>query len=100
MLYPYTADLMTLDLCRSEHPHVIPALTPVTTPLVADIWEAALRHHPDRAYAKCLVRGLREGFRIGFQRGTNLRSAKSNMPSTRLHPEVITHYIAKEVGMG
>jgi len=99
MLYPHTAYLMTLDLCRPEHPHVIQALQ-VAMLLVADIWEAALCHHPDWAYAEWLVRGFREGFRIGFQRGTDLRSAKRNMPSTRLHPDVITRYITEEVGKG
>ena len=56
--------------------------------------------HPDRAYATYVVRGLREGFRIGFQWGAPLRSARANMPSTRLRPTVIADYIAKELGKG
>ncbi len=35
--------------------------------------------------------GLRQGFRIGVWRG---------MPSTRLHSDVVTEYITKEVGKG
>ncbi len=100
MLYPYTADLLTMDLCRPEHPHNNEILTQIVTPLDANCWEVALRHHPDIAYAAFLIRGLREGFRIGFQRKATLRLANSNMPSTRLHLQVITEYINKEVGKG
>ena len=99
-LYPYTADLLTMDFCRPGNPHGIDELIQVTTPLDADIWEAALVPHPDRAYATYVVRGLREGFRIGFQWGAPLRSARANMPSTRLRPTVIADYIAKELGKG
>ena len=72
----------------------------VSTPLDADVWEAALLAHPDRAYASYVVQGLRGGFRVGFQSGAPLKSARNNMPSTRLRPEVITEHIAKEVGKG
>ena len=72
----------------------------VSTPLDADVWEAALLPHPDRAYASYVVQGLRGGFRVGFQWGAPLKSARNNMPSTRLRPEVITEHIAKEVGKG
>ena len=40
------------------------------------------------------------GFRIGFQYGSPLRSASANMPSARLHPEVIQDYLRKEVAKG
>jgi len=72
----------------------------VTTPLNVDAWEAALASHPDRAYINYIAQGLHEGFRIGFQWGAPLRSAKHNMPSTRLQPNVITDYTAKELSKG
>ena len=97
-LYPYTADLMTLDFHHPIVPHAIEELTSVTTHLAVESWEAALMSHPDRAYVGYIIRGLREGFRIGFQRGAPLRSASANMPSSRLRPSVITDYLAGELG--
>ncbi len=41
--------------------------------------------------------GLRQGFRIGFQRHVPLRSAKHNLPSVQEHPEVVQHYIDDEL---
>jgi len=73
---------------------------PVSTPLNVAAWEEALSSHPDRAYARYIGDGLRQGFRIGFQYGSPLKSATSNMDSTRLHPEVITQYIADELRRG
>lgn len=87
-----------MDFCRPKEPHTIQELMHISTPLDADTWEAALQSHPDRAYVTYIVRGLRGGFRIGFQWGASLRSAKINMPLTRLLPEVIADYISKEVG--
>ena len=69
----------------------------MTTRLV-ESWEAALTSHPDRAYVGYIIRALREGFRIGFQRGAPLRSASASMPSSRLRPRVITDYLAGELG--
>ena len=60
------------------------------------MWEWALRDHPDKAFVRYLLRGLREGFRIGFSRSTPLRSATRNMQSVALHPDVISAYISNE----
>ncbi len=98
-LYPYTADLMCLDFCRTATPHSVHALCAVATPLRAHVWEKALRGHPDRAFSRYVCEGLREGFRIGFRRGTPLRSASSNKPSALLHPEVVSAYIRRELAL-
>ena len=71
-----------------------------STPLVLSAWEGALQLHPDRAFARYVVRGIREGFRIGFQRKHALQSSKKNMPSAELHPRVIEEYLAKEKERG
>ena len=75
-------------------------LTVVQTPLVVDAWASALQQHPDRAFARYIVNGLRQGFRVGFHRPLPLRSAAENMGSARLHPEVITDYLRKELTLG
>ena len=99
-LYLYTADLMCLDFCLLKFNHSIRELTEVFTPLNPDIWDLALADHPDRPYASYIINGLQEGFRVGFHRSAPLRSATSNMQSTRLRPSVIDERIADELSKG
>lgn len=99
-LYPYTADLLTLDFCRPPDIGILNELAVVSTPLDADAWAVALADHPDKAYVSFIARGLREGFRVGFQWGAPLRSATANMPSSLLQPDVIEEYISKELSRG
>ena len=37
---------------------------------------------------------------MGFQHGSPLRSASSNMPSASLHPEVVDQYLTQELAKG
>ena len=99
-LYPHTADLLALEFCRSADPWPSPQLSEVHTPLNPAAWETALASHPDRAFARYILKGIREGFRIGFNRTCPLRSAHRNMPSARLHPEVVQAYLDKERAAG
>ena len=99
-LYPYTADLLCLEACRPVDGSQDPVLEVISTPLVLSAWEGALQLHPDRAFARYVVRGIREGFRIGFQRKHPLQSSQKNMPSAELHPRVIEEYLAKEKERG
>ena len=91
---------MCLEFCRLQDVELPQELTVVQTPLVVDAWSSALQTHPDRAFARYIVNGLRRGFRIGFHRPSPLRSAPENMGSARLHPEVITDYLQKERTLG
>ena len=100
-LYAYTADLLTLDLCRCPAPTAACSwLGGVQTSLLCRAWEAALAGHPDRAFARYVTRGIREGFRIGFHRSRPLRSAACNMLSAYMHPEVIQAFLDKECAAG
>ena len=54
----------------------------IAIPLVEE-WEAALTTHPDQVYVQLLLRGLRRGFRIGFDRANQLRSVHKNMETTQ-----------------
>ena len=99
-LYPYTADLLTLDLYRSRGQTANPQLSQVQTPLKAQAWERALASHPDRAFARYLLRGMREGFRIGFNRTSRLHASSRNMLSAREHPEAVYAYLSKERAAG
>jgi len=66
-------------------------------PLVIPAWETALTHHPDKAFMRYILRGFREGFLIGFQRLSPLKSANHHMPSAREHPEVVQKYLADKL---
>ena len=98
-LYPYTADLVCLDLCRPSRPRVHPLHHPVCSPLDGGAWAEALRSHPDKAFVCFLLRGFKEGFRIGFHRPAPLQSASRNMLSALQHPEVVREYLEKECSM-
>ena len=99
-LYQHTADLLTLDLCRSSAITAHPRLSQVHTPLVSTAWEVALAAHPNRAFVRFLLHGIRWGFRIGFHRSAPLRSATRNMHSAVEHPEVVRSYLEKECSLG
>ena len=58
----------------------------IATPLVVEEWEAALKTHP----VQFLLKGLRRGFRIGFDRANQLRSVPKNMQPARDHPGCLT----------
>lgn len=72
----------------------------ISTPLNPLAWEDALHTHPDQANVRLLLRGMKEGFRIGFDYSAPLRSATSNMHSTPEHPDVIHTYLDKEQAKG
>ena len=98
--YQYTADLLSLDFCRPESTVDSEKLSVVSTPLQLSIWEDSLRFHPDRAFARYILRGIREGFRVGFDRRSPLKSAARNLQSAQEHPEVIQQYLEKECSLG
>lgn len=93
-LYEYTSDL------RSSSEHQCQALMGIKIPLCAVAWDRVLVSHPDRAFARYVSQGLRQGFRIGFNHSAPLKSAASNMGSTHQHPTVIREYIDKELALG
>ncbi len=99
-LYRYTSDLMCLDFCRPSSSQSALWAPSVSTPLVTASWADVLASHPDQAFASYIVRGLQEGFRIGYSRCTPLQSAQVNMQSAREHPEIIADYIQKELSLG
>ena len=97
LLYPYTSDLLCVAFYRPSPVDAWPPICETATPLRLDAWRAA---HPDRTFARLITSGIREGFRIGFNRSCPLRSAPRNNPSAIEHPEVVTEYLAKERALG
>ena len=94
--------LLALDACR---PSV--AITHqgdwarVRSPLRIEAWEEGLVSHPDRQFADYVCKGIREGFRIGFDRSrTVCKPASGNMKSVEEHEEIVEEYIQKEKQAG
>ena len=65
-----------------------------------EAWEERLASHPDPTFVGYLLRGLRDGFRIGPQGQGGGRQAKRNLRSAYEHAEVIESYLAREVQLG
>ena len=63
-------------------------------------WQCALAGHPDREFALYILRGIREGFRIGADaRARHLcKPTESNMPMQK--PEMVSEYLQWEVVLG
>ena len=101
--YRHTRQLLALDAHRPSKARASPAqLSPTSSPLAESLpaWEERLAMHPDRGFADYVLRGIREGFRVGFNRSQPLSPAKRNMPSALQHPEVVEAYLGEERDAG
>ena len=96
------ADLRRLESFTPTPVPVLPKkLCEVITPLRVEAWSRALRHHPDQEFAGYIVRGIQQGFRIGYnRRAGRCQSAKRNMLSAEQNPEVVDQYLRKEKEAG
>ena len=70
------------------------------SPVSATRFAFELQQHPNQALVSEVLQGLFQGFRLGFNPGTSLRSAKKNKASAYQHPEIIDAYLANEVTLG
>ena len=69
----------------------------INTPLKIDEWRRQLREHPDPDFVEYILRGITEGFRIGFNyRDHTCESAKRNMKSALDNPQVVREYLTLE----
>ncbi len=79
----------------------VPGWSHVESPMQPEAWEVALADHPDGAYRTYLVKGLREGFRIGFGYWScQCTGASSNTHSAEERPSIITEFLASELRSG
>ena len=69
------------DACQS----VDVRLTPISTPLKIQVWEECLCSHPDKDLVAYILKGIKQGFRIGIDSKHNLISATKNMRSAALN---------------
>ena len=97
--YCYMDDLLRISSYRP--PYQPQNGSNPTTPIRLDILTPYLVSHPDQVFAQYIFKGLRDGFRIGFNHtGTSLKSSSHNHPSTRDHPDIVTSHILDEIQSG
>ena len=77
-------------------------LRPVSqlTPITVDKFQHELCHHPIPGKVAYVVQGLRNGFHLGFNYSTSLKSATGNMASALLNPQVLDIYLQSKVQTG
>ena len=82
----------------SNHTLVPPGATAITTPLVQVQWQKYLANHPSTTLVNFFITGISQGFRLGFNKPlSQLKSARKNLSSAVIHPEVIDEYLAAEL---
>ena len=60
-----------------------------------------LAKHPDEFFTQFVLRGIKEGFRIGYDYWSQVRKiSMANMPSAREGQLVVGVYLAKECAEG
>ena len=97
----YTGPIGAGQLSPSSREVANKMLAKVNMPLQVTEWNRAMASHPDREFVEYLLRGIREGFRIGYNhRGHTCRPASKNMLSARQNPQVVEEYLAKAVKEG
>ena len=102
--YSYTADLLAIENHTPTIPQSIPAiLTSITTPLIKQQWEAVLGDCPDDGLREFILRGISNGFRVGFDYSHHrvaTGASTVNMPSTSYNPEPVQKFLTTEVATG
>ena len=84
-----------MDLLQLESIH--DRLAGVFTPLHLPQWETMLRNHPDKEYTEYILKGIQDGFRVGFNRNfCTLSSARKNMHSAEENVQVVDDYLESE----
>ncbi len=96
--YRFTKQLVELErVSEGPRSRVVPGADKVVTPLKWHEWEMELRGHPDKEWVEFLIRGIREGFRLGHdQSSVVLRQRKGAMYEASQHREVISNYLEAE----
>ena len=71
------------------------------TPLRGEYWADQLRDHQDKDFVGLILRGIRHGFRIGFQEDrVFLRTRDSNTHSAELQEAIVTQYLQEVLRLG
>ncbi len=92
---------MALDRCQPDNPVDLPKeMCTIHTPLRWQEWARSLASHPDKRFSNYIVRGIRFGFRVGYQYPAQCKKATRNMLSEAWEQEVVREYLANECALG
>ena len=105
------ASVLACQFCRLQDPVAAVAAptddtlraileAPIATPLRAEAWERALADHPNPEWTQALLRGMRQGFRIGLRGTLHCRSSAANAPSALQQSTQVTTFINEQVARG
>ena len=96
--YRYTADLQALASRVASSPY---PWTRYHSPINMERLCLFLDSHPDQRFAAIMRDGLRQGFRIDFDRQqSQLRSRRRNHPSASTNPTIVDERLAAELQAG
>ena len=90
---------LALDACHplNENLSSFTSSSSVMSPLVLENWSGELSTHPDKIFAQYILRGISQGFQIGFNRSHHLSQPHSAMFTQ--NPGVISQYLNREVSL-
>ena len=98
--YVYMEDLLKLEANSPAVPPHLPARAlEIITPLRVEAWHSHLLQFPDKRFPGFILRGLQEGFRIGFESVRPYRSSNRNMKSAHEHPTPVQTYLDRETSL-
>ena len=93
-------DLLKLEVnSPAILPHLPARTLEIVTPLKVEAWHSHLCHFPDKRFAGFILRGIQEGFRIGFEVSRPYRSSNRNMKSAHEHPNAVQTYLDREASL-
>ena len=100
--YTYMNSLQGLDGATAPQPPLLAPWPVCPSPIRVVTLAWYLQSHPDQQFANFIIRGLSNGFRIGFAANQlmGLGSASRNHPSTTQCPGAISRYISEERAAG
>ena len=94
----YRDHLLALDACYPLNENLSSFISSsVMSPLVLENWSGELSAHPDKIFAQYILRGISQGFRIGFNHSHHL--IKPHSAILTQNPEVISQYLNREVSL-
>ena len=66
----------------------------IVNPLNVEEWRRCLECHPDEEFFACIINGISESFRIGFEHHCLCRGATANILSAQKNPEAVEEYVS------
>ena len=96
--YQYCDQLIALEKCGVDSVVEPPDyMSRIVTPMKVLRWRDMLATYPDKTFANFLLRGIENGFRVGFANTIQLKSHYQNLLSAMDHPAVVQEYLEREL---